>query len=98
MEIVSFQTNHKLLLQMIDIEFESDSCREEKVLELFDQVLRNEDLSAESKIVFSRRRLEFMEDFSSDITKYVYSMGQLAGVPAMRCRIICFYHNFLPSF
>lgn len=57
-----------MYLQLLDIELSAYPVREEKVLELFDLV-RDSELDTEVKQGFSQRRVEFLEDFSADVTK-----------------------------
>lgn len=60
--------NKRLYLQLLDVELSSFPLKEEKVLEVFDLV-RDSELNTEVKQGFSQRQVEFLEDFSADITK-----------------------------
>ncbi|XP_078351980.1 pre-mRNA-processing factor 39-like isoform X1 [Oculina patagonica] len=60
--------NKRLYLQLLDIELGAYPVSEEKVEEVFDLV-QNSELDTEVKQGFSQRQIEFLEDFSADITK-----------------------------
>ena len=62
------QENKRLYLQFLDLELSHPETNEDKVDEVFEQV-KNSSLSEEIKEGFSQRRLEFLEDFSSNIMK-----------------------------
>ena len=66
--LLCFQDNKRLYLQLLDIEFGAYPVSEEKVEEVFDLV-KNSELDTEVKQGFSQRQIEFLEDFSADITK-----------------------------
>ncbi|XP_006811650.1 pre-mRNA-processing factor 39-like, partial [Saccoglossus kowalevskii] len=63
------QGNPKLYLQLLDLEFQSNFQNEEAVLALFERILNNKNVSIDSKVLFSQRKLEYLEDFGSDVTK-----------------------------
>ena len=58
-------------MQLIDLEYQSQVVKESDVLELFAMALGNEDLSVEQKAAFSRRKVEFLEDFGSSVERQV---------------------------
>ncbi|XP_022800433.1 pre-mRNA-processing factor 39-like isoform X2 [Stylophora pistillata] len=60
--------NKRLYLQLLDMELSSFPIKEEKVLEVFDMV-KDSELDTEVKQGFSQRLVEYLEDFSADITK-----------------------------
>lgn len=62
------QNNKRLYLQLLDLELSSTPVSEERVEEVFDLVTTSE-LSEDVKQSFSQRRLDFLEDFSYNITK-----------------------------
>lgn len=66
--LVFIQENKRLYLQLLDIELGACPVSEEKVEEVFDLV-KNSELDTEVKQGFSQRRIEFLEDFSADVTK-----------------------------
>ncbi|XP_070578914.1 pre-mRNA-processing factor 39-like [Ptychodera flava] len=63
------KSNGKLYLQLLDLEFQGATPNEDAVVSIFDRVLNSKDTSQDTKVVFSQRKLEFLEDFGSDITK-----------------------------
>jgi len=63
------QTNAKLLLQLLDLEYQQPRVNEDSVLSVFDKAIENTELSAEHRIAFSQRKLEFLEDFGSNVLK-----------------------------
>ena len=63
----SLQANSKLYLNLLELEFCADlKENEENVLNCFEQALTS-DLSVDLKITFSQRKVEFLEDFGSDM-------------------------------
>ena len=62
------QENKRLYLQLLDLEITLPETNEDKVEEVF-ELVKNSSLSEEIKEGFSQRRLEFLEDFSSNIVK-----------------------------
>lgn len=52
----------------MDLELSTYPVNEEKIEEVFDLV-KDSELDLETKQGFSQRRVEFLEDFSSDISK-----------------------------
>ena len=57
-----------MYLQLLDLELGAYPVNEEKVEEVFDLV-KDSELDTETKQGFSQRRIEFLEDFSADISK-----------------------------
>ncbi|GAB1599276.1 pre-mRNA-processing factor 39-like isoform X1 [Argonauta hians] len=62
------ETNPKLHLQLLDIEYQIQPINEDSILDTFEFTL-SADMSLQSKIKFSQRRIEFLEDFGNNITK-----------------------------
>ena len=62
------QNNHKLLLQLIDVEYGKNNINESGMLKLFDRCLESE-VDLEHKVAFSQRKLEFLEDFGSTVSR-----------------------------
>lgn len=62
------QENKRLYLQLLDLELTIPETDEDRVDEIF-ELVKNSTLSDEIKEGFSQRRLEFLEDFSSNIVK-----------------------------
>ena len=63
-----FQNNPKLYLQLLDMEYQAQPINQETMLETFKFIL-NSEISLQTKIKFSQRRIEFLEDFGNDISK-----------------------------
>lgn len=61
-----FQDNPKLHLQVIDYEYQRPSLNEQELSDILDRAI-NANVSLEYKVAFSQRRLEFLEDFGSNI-------------------------------
>ncbi|KAM4712680.1 pre-mRNA-processing factor 39 isoform 2-T2 [Anableps anableps] len=65
------QTSSRLYLNLLELEFSGDVTQNEaEILACFDRALRGP-LPLESRIVFSQRKVEFLEDFGSDINMLV---------------------------
>ncbi|KAK3741774.1 hypothetical protein QZH41_011386, partial [Actinostola sp. cb2023] len=60
--------NKRLYLQLLDLELSLTSVNEDRVEEVF-EVVKSSDLSEDAKLSFSQRRLDFLEDFSTNINK-----------------------------
>lgn len=63
--IFFFQSNAYLLLQLIDVGYQKDPMDMNCILEAFEMALSS-DMNNEQKLMFAQRKLEFLEDFSSD--------------------------------
>ncbi|XP_074663004.1 pre-mRNA-processing factor 39-like isoform X2 [Tubulanus polymorphus] len=59
--------NHNLHLLLLDIEYHSEDRTDHAMMEIFDMVLQNEEFPLEFRLQFSRRKLEYLEDFGSDV-------------------------------
>lgn len=67
MYFLHLQTSSRLYLNLLELEFSGDVTQNEaEILACFDQALRSP-LPLETRIVFSQRKVEFLEDFGSDI-------------------------------
>lgn len=63
------QENTKLHLNLIDLEFSGDVKQNEaNILSHFDKVIKSS-MPIATRVVFSQRKVEFLEDFGSDISK-----------------------------
>ncbi|XP_075531237.1 pre-mRNA processing factor 39 isoform X1 [Dermacentor variabilis] len=62
-------TNTRLYMQLADLGYQQCPPDEALVLEAFDLAIGNTQLPAADKLVFLQRKLEFLEDFGSDVTK-----------------------------
>lgn len=59
--------NPRLYLQIIDITLQKEGVEEKEVIDLIDQFLSKENAEIDQKVLFAQRKLEFLEDFGSDI-------------------------------
>ncbi|XP_071381113.1 pre-mRNA-processing factor 39 isoform X1 [Centroberyx affinis] len=65
------QTSPKLYLNLLELEYSGDVQQNEaEILACFDRAL-NSQLPLESRLLFSQRKVEFLEDFGSDINVLV---------------------------
>lgn len=58
--------NPRLYLQLIDMGLQRSPLNEDEILFIIDQFL-NRDADPEQKVLFAQRKVEFMEDFGSDV-------------------------------
>lgn len=65
--LLVFKLNIKLYLQLLDFEYQSPDPGDEEILRIFDMVLLNDDFPLEQKVAFSRRRVEYLEEFGSNV-------------------------------
>lgn len=61
--------NEKLYIQLLDIEYQKHPVDVDSALDIFSKALGSEELSVNTKIKMSQRRLEFLEDFGSSIVQ-----------------------------
>lgn len=61
--------NSRLYMQLADLGYEQCPPSEPLVLEAFDLAIGSTQLPAADKLVFLQRKLEFLEDFGSDVLK-----------------------------
>ncbi|CAN7942472.1 unnamed protein product, partial [Ixodes hexagonus] len=59
----------RLYMQLVDMGFEKTPPDEAAVIEAFDLALASSDLSPGDKLTFLQRKLEFLEDFGTDVNK-----------------------------
>ncbi|KRT80607.1 hypothetical protein AMK59_5862 [Oryctes borbonicus] len=59
--------NSRIYLQLIDMTMQKDGGCEKEVVRIIDAFLEKESIDIEQKILFAQRKLEFLEDFGSDI-------------------------------
>ncbi|XP_059354080.1 pre-mRNA-processing factor 39-like isoform X4 [Carassius carassius] len=70
------ETNPKLYLNLLEMEYSGDVQQNEaEILACFDRAL-NSPMSLEQRLTFSQRRVEFLEDFGSDINVLVSAYEQ----------------------
>ena len=63
------QDNHKLLLQLIDLEYQQPTVNETAMLAAFEKAISSK-MGLEHRVAFSQRKLEFLEDFGSSVSRY----------------------------
>lgn len=61
--------NCQLYLQLVDIAYSSSHMRESEILEVLDFAI-DSPLTPEERFQFSQRKLDFLEELSSDVAKY----------------------------
>lgn len=59
--------NQRLYLQLIDLALQKQNDYESEVLGYIDAFLEKEAAEIDQKVLFAQRKLEFLEDFGSDI-------------------------------
>ncbi|PRD24964.1 UNVERIFIED_CONTAM: Pre-mRNA-processing factor 39 [Trichonephila clavipes] len=59
------KSNSYILLQLVDVGYQQDPMDQPAILEAFDMALSS-DMNNDQKLLFAQRKLEFLEDFSSD--------------------------------
>ena len=63
------QENTKLYLNLLEMEYSGElKLNEENILSCFDKAVHGA-LSIKMRITFSQRKVEFLEDFGSDVNK-----------------------------
>lgn len=60
-------SNPRLHLQLIDLCLQKEEINEKEILEIINQYLEKDANDSEQKVLFAQRKLEFLEDFGSDI-------------------------------
>ncbi|KAK6481532.1 pre-mRNA-processing factor 39-like [Huso huso] len=69
LEAIERDESPKLYLNLLEIEFSGDlKLNEEHILSCFDRAV-NSSLPVETRISFSQRKVEFLEDFGFDVTR-----------------------------
>lgn len=59
--------NPRLYLQLIDLTLQKENVTEKEIIDIIDMFLEKENTEPEQKVLFSQRKLEYLEDFGSDI-------------------------------
>ncbi|XP_026808490.1 LOW QUALITY PROTEIN: pre-mRNA-processing factor 39-like [Rhopalosiphum maidis] len=62
----NMQDNARLLLQLIELKMSVKPLNEKSVIQIFDEILSMSSVNLEQKILFSQRKLEFIEDYTCD--------------------------------
>lgn len=58
-------------MKLVDLEYQRTPIDEEQTFHVFQEVLEK-DLPLETKVMFSKRKLEFTRDFCQDVNRYGY--------------------------
>jgi len=62
----NMQENARLLLQLVELKMSVKPLNEKSVIQVFDDILSMSSVNLEQKILFSQRKLEFIEDYTCD--------------------------------
>lgn len=62
----NMQDNARLLLQLVELKMSVKPLNEKSVIQIFDDILSMSSVNLEQKILFSQRKLEFIEDYTCD--------------------------------
>lgn len=65
--IVKDPSNQRLYLQLIDLTLQKEGTQEQEICKILDSFLERENVDNDHKVLFAQRKLEFLEDFGSDI-------------------------------
>ncbi|XP_045461286.1 pre-mRNA-processing factor 39 [Harmonia axyridis] len=65
--IVKDHSNPRLYLQYIDLAMQKEDVTEKEIVEIFNSFLEKENVDVDQKVLFAQRKLEYLEDFSSEI-------------------------------
>ena len=63
----SDEKNAKVYLQLLDIELHLYPLNRQNVINLFDKAINTKSMPARQKLLFSQRKIEFLEDFGDNI-------------------------------
>ena len=66
-----YQDNPKLLLQLVDLEYNQGQMEEDDVVRQLERAINSSTLALEHRVAFSQRRLEFLEDFGTKVDRSV---------------------------
>lgn len=58
-------SNTRVVLQLIDMALQRDKINEEEVIKMMDGFLARENLDPDQRVLFTQRKVEFLEDFGS---------------------------------
>jgi len=62
----NMQDNARLLLQLVELKMSVEPLNEKSVIQIFDEILSMSSVNLEQKILFSQRKLEFIENYTCD--------------------------------
>lgn len=58
-------SNTRIVLQIIDLALQRQTVDEKEVVEIMDEFLSRENIDVDQKVLFTQRKVEFLEDFGS---------------------------------
>lgn len=99
-------SNTRVALQMIDLALQRPAVNEAEVVEIMDQFMDRESLEPDQKVLFTQRKVEFLEDFGSSaktlqdaqrLLKDALAGANEAKKKTSRC-VSCVLHNLLSEF
>jgi hypothetical protein len=59
----------QLYLQLVDLAYSSSHSRDSEITAAFDTAIDSRDLALEERYQFSLRKMEFLEEMSSDVSR-----------------------------
>ena len=72
------EKNPKLYLQLLDVYLHQLPLNESKIVEVFDSALMAQEMAVRDKLLFSQRKVEFLEEFGSDISAVLAAQAEHA--------------------
>ncbi|XP_061900986.1 pre-mRNA-processing factor 39 [Entelurus aequoreus] len=69
------QTSPRLYLNLLELEYEDVTQNEANILACFDSALKSP-MEAEARLLFAQRKVEFLEDFGTDINSLVAAYNE----------------------
>ncbi|CAG0883691.1 unnamed protein product [Darwinula stevensoni] len=67
--IIKHKDNPRIHLQAVDTLLHDYPNTEKEIVGIFDAVVQNQDFPPQFRLLFSQRRVEFLEDFGTDVSK-----------------------------
>lgn len=64
---MNFQGSAQLYLALLELAYSAPVLNEKNVLEVFDEILHCEQMGNEEKLLFSKRKLDFLEDLGMNV-------------------------------
>ena len=72
------EKNPKLYLQLLDVYLHQLPLNESKIVEVFDTALMAQEMGVRDKLLFSQRKVEFLEEFGSDVNAVLAAQAECA--------------------
>lgn len=69
--------NVRLALQLVDLVLQRTTVNEEEIIEVLDEFINRDSLEADQKVLFTQRKVEFLEDFGSSAKTLQEAQRQL---------------------